>query len=59
MYNMIPGGRISGCREKRRTNMKDYLKPDLEYILFATEEIALGEGEGDSESNTFNEDDFS
>ena len=39
--------------------MKDYLKPDLEYILFKTEEIALGDGDDDAVSNEFNEDDFS
>lgn len=39
--------------------MKDYLKPELEYILFAHENIAdLGDGEDEAVSNEFNEGDF-
>lgn len=40
--------------------MKEYLKPDLEYVKFVTENIAdIGSGSGSHVSNEFEEDDFS
>lgn len=41
--------------------MKEYMKPELEYVKFETEDIAsdLGNDNGESASNNFVEDDFS
>lgn len=44
--------------QKENDFMKEYLKPEIEYMLFVNEDISTAGGTGDSESNDWSEDDF-